>query len=50
MLGGRIDYRFGKLVTRWSYILSMAFSNEFQPTNVYDISGDNFSYSAALII
>jgi hypothetical protein len=47
MLGGRIDYRFENLLHIGAIYYQSSFSNEFQPTNVYDISGDNFNYSAA---
>ena len=47
MIGGRIDYRYGNVLRLGAIYYQSSFSNEFQPSNVYDISGDNFSYTAA---
>ena len=47
MLGGRIDYRLGNLLQLGAIYYQSNFSNEFEPSNVYDISGNNFSYTAA---
>jgi len=47
MIGGRIDYQYGNILHLGAIYYQSKFSNEFQPNNVYDISGDNFSYSAA---
>ncbi len=47
MIGGRIDYRFENILHLGALYYQSSFSNEFQPTNVYDISGDNFNYTAA---
>ena len=47
MIGGRIDYRFENFLHIGAIYYQSRFSNEFQPSNVYDISGNNFSYTAA---
>lgn len=47
MLGGRIDYRLGNVLQLGAIYYQSNFSNEFEPSNVYDISGNNFSYTAA---
>ena len=47
MLGGRVDYRYGNVFHIGAIYYQSNFSNEFQPSNVYDISGDKFSYTAA---
>lgn len=47
MMGGRIDYRYENLLHLGAIYYQSRLSNEFQPSNVYDISGDNFSYTAA---
>ena len=47
MSGGRIDYRLGNLLHLGVIYYQSEISNEFQPSNVYDISGDQFNYTAA---
>jgi hypothetical protein len=47
MIGGRVDYRYENLLHLGAIYYQSNFSNEFQPSNVYEISGDNFSYAAA---
>jgi hypothetical protein len=46
MLGGRLDYRFADMLNLGVLYYQSQFSNEFQPNNVYDISGDEFNYTA----
>ncbi|MCU0332635.1 MAG: helix-hairpin-helix domain-containing protein [Ignavibacteriaceae bacterium] len=47
MIGGRIDYRYGNILHLGAIYYQSSFSNKFQPSNVYDISGDKFDYTAA---
>jgi hypothetical protein len=47
MLGGRIDYRYRNVLRLGAIYYRSSFSNEFQPNSVYDISGDDFSNTAA---
>ena len=46
MLGGRIDYRSGGFLSLGVLYYHSSYSNPFQPSNVFDISGDQFDYSA----
>ncbi len=47
MMGGRIDYNYQNLFHIGVVHYQSEISNEFQPTSVYDISGDKFNYTAA---
>lgn len=47
MIGGRIDYRFENILNLGVVYYQSQISNEFQPSSVYDISGDKFNYTAA---
>lgn len=47
IFGGRLDYNFGNFLQLGVIYSRSYFSNEFQPSGFYDISGDNFSFSAA---
>lgn len=47
LFGGRLDYRPGNLLHIGLIHYQSKTSNEFQPSNVYDISGDQFNYTAA---
>jgi len=47
MFGGRIDYRLGNLLHLGFVYYQSEISNEFQASNVNDISGDQFNYTAA---
>jgi hypothetical protein len=46
MFGGRIDYRPGNFLNFGILYYHSNFSNAFQPSNVFDIAGDEFNYSA----
>jgi len=46
ILGGRIDYRYENIFHLGVIHYQSKVSNEFQPTNVYDITGDKFNYTA----
>jgi hypothetical protein len=47
LIGGRIDYRYDNFLRLGIIYYRSKLSNEFQPTNVYDIAGDKFNYTAA---
>jgi len=47
LIGGRIDYRYDNFLNIGVIHYQSKLSNEFEPTNVYDIAGDKFNYSAA---
>lgn len=47
MIGGRIDYGLENLFHIGIVHYQSQISNEFQPSSVYDISGDKFNYTAA---
>ncbi|MCW8804759.1 MAG: hypothetical protein OQK57_10190, partial [Ignavibacteriaceae bacterium] len=47
LIGGRIDYRYDNFLRLGIIYYQSKLSNEFQPTNVYDIEGDIFNYTAA---
>ncbi len=47
LIGGRIDYRYNNFLNIGVIHYQSMLSNEFQPTNVYDIEGDKFNYTAA---
>ena len=46
MLGGRIDYNFRNIFHVGVLHYQSTFSNSFQPSSIYDISGDEFRYSS----
>ena len=46
MLGGRIDYRTGELLNLGVLYYHSNYSNPFQPSNIFDISGNQFDYTA----
>ncbi len=46
MIGGRVDYNSRKILKLGMLYYHSGFSNPFQATEVYDISGDEFNYSA----
>lgn len=46
LLGGRIDYLTGDMLNIGLIYYHSKISNPFQPSNVYDISGDNFNFTA----
>jgi len=46
MIGGRIDYNFERLFNIEVMHYQSIFSNSFQPSGVFDLSGKEFSYSA----
>lgn len=47
LFGGRLDYRPGNFLHIGFIHYQSKTSNEFQPSNFYDISGDQFNYTAA---
>jgi len=46
MLGGRIDYHFGNYLNLGVLYYHSSLSNPFQPSEVFDISGNEFNFSA----
>lgn len=44
IIGGVIDYRYTGLINVGVVYYNAAFSNKFQASSLYDISGDNFNY------
>ncbi|HEY6436274.1 MAG TPA: helix-hairpin-helix domain-containing protein, partial [Ignavibacteriaceae bacterium] len=46
MLGGRVDYDFKNFLHLGVLHYQSIFSNAFQPSGIYDLSGDDFRYSA----
>lgn len=44
IIGGVIDYRYAGLINVGVVYYNAAFSNKFQTSSLYDISGDNFNY------
>jgi len=46
MLGGRVDYNFRNLLHIGVLHYQSIISNAFQPSGIYDLSGDEFRYSA----
>jgi len=46
MLGGRIDYRLGNYLNLGALYYHSSLSNPFQSSGIFDISGNEFDYSA----
>ncbi|MEJ2104985.1 MAG: helix-hairpin-helix domain-containing protein, partial [Ignavibacteriaceae bacterium] len=46
MFGGRIDYRTGGFLNFGVLYYNSSYSNPFQPSNIFDISGNQFNYTA----
>lgn len=46
MLGGRVDYNFRNILRLGILHYQSAFSNSFRPSGIFDISGNEFRYSA----
>jgi len=46
MIGGRVDYNFNNILRLGALYYQSTFSNSFQPSGIFDISGDEFRYTA----